>query len=66
MLIRRFQGLATGLSDRMAEDSARFLSEETRMLVLGLEKVLWVCRFRHSFYALNLNNSTRRKGVGEV
>lgn len=58
MLICGFEGLATGLSDRMAEDSARFLSEETRMLVLGLEKMLWVCRFRHCYYALSLNNST--------
>lgn len=30
MLICRFEGLATGLSDRVAEDSARFLSEETK------------------------------------
>lgn len=45
MLVGRFEGFATGLSDRVAEDSARCLSEETRMLVLGLEEMLWVCRF---------------------
>lgn len=61
-LVGRFEGLATGLSNRMAEDSARCLSEETRMLVLGLKEIVLVCRFRHCCSAVTPIRQASRLG----
>lgn len=53
ILADSFEGFATGVRDRVAEDSPTCLSESIRTFVFGLKEMLWVCRFRFSLLFFN-------------